>query len=649
MQDVGLNRLQTAGAAASGLKLSAAGEGHDQMKRFQLTLGSLAAILLLAAPAAASPSPAGGRAAAAVEGEARRPLLVVMTETGRSREGSPVYERHPDGERIAGSLSGGFPGRWLRLYAWEQDYLARRRGTTPEPAYLLLSSTQGGFAREGFWLGDEDKRHAGYVDIHRSHPLSGRFGAIDQILPHELAHVILAQLLGGDVQGPSNQVHALGVKTDPMTAFNEGLAESLQVMAIDDPEADPLTRSLASDLSRRKLAERQIVEYGRELGARLAPVSRRRITFPLWFSACEQVMRYHAVKANLFAREAAIPGHLLLTSRLHDAYLFESTQPGSPGGRLKPAGVMLSTEAVVSHLLYRWATDAAIGGKYLDEEFYALFGAARDEVGRPENAYLKMFHAVATGRAADTAALVRAYKREFPEEEKDVDRIVSEALGGQVLPDQPSVWLANGSFRTGTSLFDQYRRFPRVHTFDLNAATLVDLLGVPGVDRRLAETILHHAPYQSTADLAQLPGMSAEAAGTFARMEREMRALAGHEVGGVFASGLFPLLLPYMLRALAVLCISAAAGAVLYSLVRDGSRRRAVLSAAAASLLVLASGWVVEGVPVLSLPFLPAVLFGLPAAAWQLSLNRDIRPALLVVAAWAAASLPAAALIHPWG
>ncbi len=619
------------------------------MKRFQLTLGSLAALLVFAAPAAASPSPADGRAGAAGGSEARRPLLVVMTETGRAREGYPVYELHPDGERIAGALSRGFPGRWLRLYAWEQNYLARRRGTTPEPAYLLLSSTQGGFPREGFWLGGEDKRHAGYVDIHRSHPVSGRFGAIDQILPHELAHVILAQLVESDAQGPSNQVHALGVKTDPITAFNEGLAESLQIMAIDDPEADPLTRSLASDASRRELAERQIAEYARELPARLAPVSRRRITFPLWFSACEQVMRYHAVKANLFAHEAAIPAHLLETSRLHDAYLFESTQPGSPGGRLKPAAVMLSTEAVVSHLLYRWATDAAIGGRYLDEEFYAGFGTARNEVGRIENAYLKMFHAIAAGRAADTAAFVRAYEREFPEEKKDAERIVSEALGGQAIPDHPSIWLANRLFQTGTSLFDQYRRFPRVHTFDLNAATLVDLLGVPGVDRRLGETILRNAPYASTEDLARLPGMSAEVAAAFARMESEMRALAGLEVEGVFASGLFPLFLPYILRTLAVLFVTAAAGSVLYGLVRGGSRLRAALSAAAASLFVLASGLVIEGVPVLSLPLLAALLFGLPAAAWQFSRKREIRPALLAVAAWAAASLPSAALIHPWG
>ncbi|MFB3852609.1 MAG: ComEA family DNA-binding protein [Vicinamibacterales bacterium] len=574
------------------------------------------------------------------------PLLVVLTETGRARQGYPVFEHHPNGEDIARQLRRGFPGRWLRLYRWEQNLLAAERAEQREPAYLLLSSNQGGFARKGFWLGDEDKRNASYVDIYRSHPLSGRFGAVDQILPHELAHVVIEQLLDGLPHGRSNQVHALGVKTDPVTAFNEGLAESLQVLAIDDPDADPGTRALGFDLRQKELAERQMSEYGRELNAVLTVCGRRRITFPFWFSGSEQVHRYHAVKENLFAFEPVVPDRLLSPSRIYEAYLFESTQPGRRGAKPKPPAVMLSTEAVVSHLMYRWASDGEIGERYLPEDFYRRFGARREDVGRIENAYLKIFHAVSAGRPADTASLVEVYRREFPEEAGAVDRIVREALLGRSVPAQPQIWLANAAMETGTSLFDQYRRVPRVHTFDLNAATLVDLIGVPGVERGLAEAILRHAPYESVDGLRSVPGITETVVDTFAEMEKDMDVM--EEPEGVFTSGLLWLLAPYAIRAFAVFVLATIAGSLSYRAVRRRSATRAMLNAAAAAFLVLFFGWLVEGVPAPALPLLPVAFLGIPGALWRFTGRGQAREAAGVLAAWAAAALPASALARSW-
>lgn len=62
--------------------------------------------------------------------------------------------------------------------------------------------------------------------------VTGGFGAVDQIYPHELAHVIYQQLAGARPPAYTSQIHAAGVRTDPITAFDEGFASHLQAMAI---------------------------------------------------------------------------------------------------------------------------------------------------------------------------------------------------------------------------------------------------------------------------------------------------------------------------------------------------------------------------------------------------------------------------------
>ncbi len=70
---------------------------------------------------------------------------------------------------------------------------------------------------------------------------------MDQIFPHELMHIIVRQLAGEPRVSGGNQVHAVGVRTDPVVAFNEGFAEHVQVLAVDDPAAAAETGALALD------------------------------------------------------------------------------------------------------------------------------------------------------------------------------------------------------------------------------------------------------------------------------------------------------------------------------------------------------------------------------------------------------------------
>ncbi len=573
------------------------------------------------------------------------PLLVVLAETGQERDGLPIYTRHPDAARYEAVLTHGLSGRMLRVYRWVQTFVAARDGGAIEPAYLLMSGHQGGFPRFGFWLDGERKPQVGYVDLYRDSNLTGRFGAIDQIFPHELAHVMAHQLAGPSPDGPANQVHAIGVRTDRLTAFNEGFAEHFQVLAVDDDDAAPGTRALRSDPALRARMPERLAEYRRALEARWSIAPRAVMVFPFWYSQAEQASRYHDVKANLYARQPEIPERMLAPRDRYPAYLLDNVLPGAPDAPIKPVARLLATEGAVASLFWRWATDPAIRRTYREPAFYASFGARTDEVGPLENLYLKIFAAMAAGSPHDTVSLVRAYVEAFPDEAPLVARVLRDRGFGWPLEPPPEIWLANDGFRTGTTLFDQFRALPRRHTFDLNAASLVDLLTVEGLTRATAEAILGHAPYASLDALAGVPEVSPALRARFAAMAAAMRATDTDAMENETSLNLMNLLKPYLYRALLWLGVCALVGATLYRAVRRIWWPRLVLNGLALALVGLAAAWALP--PNAWSPFLPVVVFGLPGAAWRLARTRSGGGAGRVLAAWMLACLPVWLVVTP--
>ncbi len=574
-------------------------------------------------------------------------LLVVLEPTGKTRDGLPVLTRHRDGGRVAAVLARGFSGRLLRLYALEQAFLSRATGRAPEPAYLLLSNRQGGFPQFGFYLDEEKKADAGWVDLHRSSTLSGRFGAMDQIFPHELLHVIVRQLAGEPRESGGNQVHAIGVRTDPVNAFGEGFAEHVQVMSVDDPDAVQETAALREDAWARARAEMEFAGYGRELAARFPLARPSQMRFLLWFSQSEQVLRYHAVKANQFGHAVAIPGRLLERPDKYSAYLYQSVVPGATTDPGKPASVMLSTEGVIAHLFWRFVSDTALQGRFLDDRTCAAFGVTNADLSPLENVYLKLFVALFEGRPSSAADLLRGYVRRFPEDAPDVERVVRGALLGQDPPAAPEIWLANAALMTGTSLFDQFRALPRRHTFDANAASELDWLAVPGVTRDLAARLLAGAPYGRLNDVLAVPGLGPDFTNRIVAMAKEMEALRSRAAGEEESLSLTAILLPYLWRLLAVLALTTAAGAWLAR--RAGARRwwSAAAAALVSSLVVIALAWVITSPPWYPI-VAPVVLFGTPWGLWRLLRQRSPRAAAVALAIWAAASAPAILLSRAW-
>jgi hypothetical protein len=487
------------------------------------------------------------------------------------------------------------------------------------------------------------------VDLHRRSPLSGRFAAIDQIFPHELMHHLLRQLVGELPEGGTNQVHAIGVRTDPYTAFNEGFAEHVQVLAVDDPGAAPDTAALATDRDRLRRTETSLGAYRRALVATWAPATRARLAFPLWFSQGEGVLRYHAVKANRFAFEPAVPDHLLRPGDLYRAYLLQSILPGEASGPRKSQGRLLSSEGAVSALFARWVSDARLQTRGSDPGLYAAFGVDPESASPIELCYLKLFHAFDRHKPHDAASALRAYRDTFPEEAPIVDAVAGEIGFDPRFRAPQEIWLANDGFTTGTTVFDQFRALPRSHTFDLNAASLVDLLTVEGMTRATAEAILRAAPYSSVDDLRRVPETPPALRDAIAGMAARMTRLRAESAEETVTLGLWSIFVPYARRAALWLAVTATVAAVLYTCVRSVPWWRAALDGLAAAFFGLAAAWLSDAGAGTIAWVLPIASFGAPAALWQLVRHRSTALGVRALAAWTLASLAPFALTRAWG
>jgi hypothetical protein len=566
--------------------------------------------------------------------------LIVLADTGERRDDLPVVVPHPSPEAHVTELTRGFSARLLRLYPMVQRFAHPERA--PQPAYLVLSGNQGGFPRFGFHLNGRPMADTAYVDLHRNGNISNRFGAMNQIYPHELLHIIVTDLLGPLPGGRDNQVHAIGVRTDRVTAFSEGFAEHAQVMAVEADGVAPETRHCALDPDIVARANEQFAAYRDAIAARWSIAPKARMTFPFWFSRHEQVLRYHAVRENLFAREP--PPLTRPPDDLYRAYLLEQTIPGAADGKPKSAARQMATEGVVSALFYGLVTDTALQQRFRDDGFYAAFGISRAAVDPLDNVYLKLFAAI-RGGGYDTVAVIEEYNRLFPEEAGVVAEIVRSTLVGQALPSGPAIWLQADRLRTGTSLFDQYRGMPRAHTFDLNAASTLDLMTVRGMTYPAAVAILAGAPYESVQDLRRVEGAGPLIA-EFARMEAAYR-LHINAPDDERSLSIAAVLYPYLWRALYAGLACAVISGLLYRLVRRARWYRVVFNGIGVALVGLLAGWTIDpGSGVLAFAA-PLGILGLPGAVVALWRTRSLRLTGMVLAAWALASIIPILFVRP--
>jgi DNA uptake protein ComE-like DNA-binding protein len=373
-----------------------------------------------------------------------------------------------------------------------------------------------------------------------------------------------------------------------------------------------------------------------------------RMGFPLWYSNDERVLRYFAVKRNDFVREPRIPEHLLTRRDRLDAYLLENTLPGDAKGALKPLERLIVHEGALSAFFLGWATNDALRQIRRNAAFYESFGTTAEAVTPLQNMYLKLFHVLDVRKPRDASALAAAYRRLFPDEAIALDAVVAEVFHARTLDVPPEIWVVNADFRTGTTIFDQFRGAPRAHTFDLNAASVVDLTTVPGVTPALARKIASSGPYASIEALARVPGVSPDLLERFKTMAKGMDALRAADEETL---SMQQILLPFLWRGGIALLLAWAACGLVYGMVRSRvtqrpSVGRIIASGFGAALVGVTASWISGNtiVPLLAV----IVLFGLPAAAWQVYRHRNHRLAAAAIAVWAATVVPAILVTTPW-
>lgn len=558
--------------------------------------------------------------------------LVVLVPTGDQQEGLPVMQRLADPAAHLSVLERGYSGRLLRLYAAVQHYLQQTEGRAPEPAYLALTSETGGFPRVGLRIDDVAKPTAGWVDLRAGGAISGRFGAMDQIFPHELWHVIHLQLVGQPGRGRSRQVHALGVRTDPATAFAEGLAEHAQVMAIDDPDAATDTAALPHRPDLRAHAERELERYAQQMQRRIWPIAPQQLRFLVWFSATEQAQRYFHVRENRLGREPRLPPAMLDDDDLYRAWLISSVVPAPVDSPPRSSGVQWSIDGPVAHFFWRLATDNTLANRPPSADLASLFGLDAASLSPLEGVYLRLFRVLHLDKPSTTAALVEAWQRRFPEHAADLRQIASAALLGQAVPSAAEVWVDGALLTLGTSLFDQFRGVPQMHNFDANAATELDWLSVPGVDRTKARALLDGVPYASVDDLVRRSGIPREVL---------VQEQSGPRIGPEVLS-LRAVAMPYLWRILGLWVTSAALAIVALGL--SGSPWGwSVVRGVTGSALTLVSGLTLTASPWVFL-LVPAVVCGLPG--WLLRGVRGRGWSPHAIMHWLLAALPALALLQ---
>jgi hypothetical protein len=397
------------------------------------------------------------------------------------------------------------------------------------PAYLLMSQEEGGFSRHGFWLEDAKGQRqlvlAGYVDLVVDQE-SVESGNLEEIFSHELGHQILGELIGKLPAGALRNMHQSMSITDDPTAFDEGYAEHFQ----------PLVRDATSNKYLRELTK----------GASSTDLDL------LWLSRLDQQLRTDGVKRNLFIHRKALPPAALDPGvDRYELYLDDETSTAFLNDELHNGQQMMASEGMIATLFYRIVNEPALRDHYRAAAFYAAFlgvgikdEQVRQAISPYENVNLKIFVAmrlavkgIAAG-APPMIALVNSYAAAFPDEAVALYKLFLETTRGATASQElaeaferaaadggrgdlaafrsnshaafsmlksaidrvargelaldanvgPQLWMANSDFKIAYAVWSSDRTL--TFTLNLNTATEVDLMTIPGVDLATARKIV---------------------------------------------------------------------------------------------------------------------------------------------------------------
>ncbi len=430
---------------------------------------------------------------------------------------------------ILSDLSFGFHRSVLKLTQSSRNF----SGRPTEPNLLVISDTDGGFVRKGITItghnGEEkDFPDLYYVDLKLD---TGRVRRGEMhILSHELGHVMMQNIFpsifsdANSKQSASKQHVGMGI-TDYRMAFFEGWGIHFQVFANDIPKYQ-------QHLENTYLPERW-------LGS-------------LWHSNIDREMRINSLKQNRFIYEKLLPDINPEDVLPEDLILFDHTWPVFDPLKLKNAQQLLSSEGFLATFFYRVNTNQSIANNYQDKDFYNHFllqnlpeSLSPKDIFCPfENVVLKHFYvwdSMENKPGGNLPLLIDYLLRwcdYFPEDKEelialfirltngktmgeeladiflelsyhgiigDIDRFLElfdrysntyQAFLKQALNDPerlsanigPELWVENTHVHHRKFLWNPDSLVP--HRFNVNTASVFDLVALPDVDYKSAKNIL---------------------------------------------------------------------------------------------------------------------------------------------------------------
>ncbi|NWJ52116.1 MAG: helix-hairpin-helix domain-containing protein [Bacteroidetes bacterium] len=416
----------------------------------------------------------------------------------------------------------------LRLYQFVNQYQLNRGKTKQmEPAYLLLSGNEGGYARTGFILKEGRKEivkeKTPFVDLARLPRDDEDNGHFTQIFPHESGHVFQRLLTATPepLLTASIDMHYFCLTTDYFTAFSEGFAEHFEPSSYQNETHKVTRQSIEKEIahSRSSFSLKQeafVRDYSWPFR-----ISFYRLSMLFWFQPIENLRRYDlAINGDVkYANKSGYFNDLEQNILFRNTGVLREKMLRNEANANATEGVISSffLRLVNSPLKARYGVDSVYAPFFFETKLPAHFQAAHYFTPL-ENEYLKIFTVIAKyvnpqqSKGSLLGDFIAGYCVEFPAEGEKIRSIYQETTGykftGKIVPE---IWLNAYDIDHHYWVMGQFGSTLPFHRFNINTCDAVDIMALKGVDSKQANAIIAYrnkiGGFGTIHDLAATPGL----------------------------------------------------------------------------------------------------------------------------------------------
>lgn len=462
--------------------------------------------------------------------------VVIIQPTGEMINNLPemvlISDTLQSYKRVNDIVNKSFAKDAVDLYFLAETYLFNKNKIAAiEPAYLALSKNDGGFAKVGFYLKNEeghiDKANTPYIDIVESR-IEGSYEklmSITQLYPHEMGHLIYSMLNSnsGNYSSKSVDMHYFSVITDYSTAFNEGFAEHIENISRIFEKNDAIKQGIFSDIERIKESSQFAINGFEKDFIFPFRLGYFKISMPFWYQKYENLKRYeHVVQGK-----AKYLNSTLDLDDIEDQLTIRNAGVRPDEKNLRNYVQMLSTEGVISSFFTQF-TQSEASEHFLEAPFYkpfltdttAIINSPKEVFTATQNQFLKYFTVFHEHMTIDNTSgsefvdFIEGYLHAFPAEERVIKKVFKEVTGLTYTKDlPPEIWILVKNHSHRILVPDPYGAFKiPFYTFNLNCAEVEDLLTLKGLKKEDAQRIIEyrrqHGFFDSLYQIKEIGGIS---------------------------------------------------------------------------------------------------------------------------------------------